>query len=79
LRLQKNALQTVEYMYRNSIITGDDLRHFWKLGDTLEIAARNRFQNDILEFWENREHAPARTTAILNEENPAIDSRFDKG
>jgi hypothetical protein len=39
LRLQKNILQTVEYMYSHKIITADALTKFLKMDNTLQITA----------------------------------------
>jgi UDP-N-acetylmuramoylalanine-D-glutamate ligase len=52
-KLQKNLLQTIEYMYSHKIITGDSLRKFLKLQNTMQIVACNRvvdFINDSKRF-----------------------------
>jgi hypothetical protein len=43
MRLQKNILQTIDYMYSQKIITGEALGMFLKMKNTLQVAAFSRF------------------------------------
>ncbi|KNZ55409.1 hypothetical protein VP01_2690g2, partial [Puccinia sorghi] len=68
-RLQRNIFQTVDYMYKQELISAKDLKEFFQLDNTLEVAALNLYftpaRNRNADFWDVY-HRNKNPISILN-------------
>jgi hypothetical protein len=80
LRLQKNVLETIDYMYRHKMITKYALQNFCQNKKTLEISAYCKsFLPHIQEDNELKTYLYLPPLALLNEWHSDSDRRFCEG
>jgi ribosomal protein S27AE len=79
-RLQHNILQTIDYMHRHQIITGNAMSKFLEINNTLQMVA---FTRVYVPHWrgvhDKRRNCPECGIAVLNEWHSDQDKRFSKG
>ncbi|KNZ57788.1 hypothetical protein VP01_2072g5 [Puccinia sorghi] len=55
-KFQRNILQTVDYMYKQEIISAKDLKEFYQMKNTFELAAWNMFVTQLIDDYTGLEY-----------------------